>query len=120
MKKYGSFLGRLKIAHLFLGMMFWFGIEQLFLNKYLGTSSARGYVTGTFMLSMILFDVPSGIIADKFGRKRVIIAACGVQIAAVITLGFSSSLGQYLVGTALYGIFAVSYTHLRAHETDSY
>ena len=78
---------RLKIAHLFLGMMFWYGIEQLFLNKYLGTASARAYLTMIYAATVLVLDIPGGILADKIGRRRTILIACVVEVVSVIILG---------------------------------
>jgi MFS family permease len=116
---------RLQIAHLFLGMMFWYGIEQLFLNKYLGTSSARGYMIIAFTASLIAFDIPGGLLADKLGRKKTLLIACIVQVIALLVLASSNSLLEYSVGTVLFGLFlsllngaaqALLYDHLLQHS----
>jgi MFS family permease len=116
---------RLQIAHLLFGMMFWYGIEQLFLNKYLGTSSARGYLTIAFTVSLILFDIPGGILADKFGRKKALLLACVAQIIGLVILGSSNSLTQYLIGSLVFGLFislldgaaqALLYDHLQLNR----
>jgi MFS family permease len=85
-------------------MMFFYGIEQLFLDRYLGNRSARGYATIVFALSLLVFDVPTGIIADKIGRKVCLVAAVVIQALALVVLGVSSSLGVYLLGIALFGL----------------
>jgi len=86
-------------------MMFWYGIEQLFLNKYLGTASARAYLTMVYAATVLLFDIPGGILADKIGRKRTVLISCVVEILSVVILGMSTNLWQYLVGSILFGVF---------------
>jgi MFS family permease len=95
---------RLQIAHLCLGMMFWYGIEQLFLNHVLRDPSARAYVTIAFCVALLAFDIPTGVFADKVGRKAALIACCIVQALAVLTLGLSHSLSAYIIGCVLMGL----------------
>jgi MFS family permease len=118
-------LRRLQLAHLLFGMMFWYGIEQLFLDKYLGSSSARGIVTIVFTLSVLIFDVPCGILADRFGRKTALLVGCAAQTIGLIVLGTSSSIEQYLLGCVLFGLFislmngaaqALLYDHLQLNS----
>ncbi len=96
---------RLRIAHFFLGMMFFYGIEQLFLDKIIGDSSTRAFVTIVFTASLLVFDIPAGMLADKFGRKKSLLAACVAQTAGLLVMGLSSSLMFYLLGSILYGLF---------------
>ena len=95
----------LRAIYLLMGMMFWYGIEQLFLDKYLHNPSARGYLTAVFTASLVLFDVPAGIIADRVGRKVCLVGAAIAQIAGLLVLGSSDSLTTYLIGTVIFGLY---------------
>jgi MFS family permease len=97
-------LRRLQLIYLFTGMMFFYGIEQLFLNRHTGSDSARGYITIAFAVGLVLFDVPTGILADRLGRKFCMVASAITMIIALIVLGSSSSLLGYLVGTILFSL----------------
>lgn len=123
--KVPSTLRRLQIAHLLFGMMFWYGIEQLFLNRYLHTDSARGYLTVAFTVSVLIFDIPCGILADKFGRKKALLVGCIAQTIGLVILGSSDSLTQYIIGSILFGLFislmngaaqALLYDHLQLNH----
>jgi MFS family permease len=118
-------LRRLQIAHLLFGMMFWYGIEQLFLNKYLHTSSARGYLTIAFTASLLVFDIPCGVLADRSGRKNALLLGCVAQTIGLVVLGSSNSLAQYIIGSVLFGLFialmngaaqALLYDHLQLNR----
>lgn len=117
-----STLRRLQVAHLFYGMMFWYGIEQLFLNKYLHTASARGYMTIAFTVSLLVFDIPCGVFADHVGRKKALLLGSAAQVIGLLVLASSNSLGQYIAGAVLFGLFisfmngaaqALLYDHLQ-------
>jgi MFS family permease len=70
-----STINCLRLNHLFLGMMFFFGIEQLFLNTIIGGASSRGYVVIVYVASVLVFDIPTGMLADKYGRKKKLTAS---------------------------------------------
>jgi MFS family permease len=96
---------RLRIAWLFFGMMFFFGIEQLFLNKVLKQPSARAFLTVAYVAGLVIFDVPTGILADRVSRKLCLLLAGGVQIISLVVLGISNSLQTYLIGSLIFGLF---------------
>ncbi len=61
------------------------------------------YVFYTFM------QIPSGLMADKFGRKRIVSIAFCVFAAGMTTISFSSTLTMVLIGAALVGIGQSAY-----------
>lgn len=87
-----------------MGMMFWYGVEQLFMDHILRDPSARAWTAFVFTATWLVFDIPGGIIADKFGRRRTLIVSASFQTAGVCVLALSSTLPMYLVGAFLYGL----------------
>src|SRR4051794_365884 len=88
---------RLLVSQFLLGMMFFYGVEQLFINQLSGAAS-RGLVTIAFTLGVLVFDIPTGIMADKFGRKRCLLWGCGAGTVALALLASSYTLAPYLLG----------------------
>ncbi len=99
-----STVTKLKLISLCMGMMFWYGIEQLFMDKVLHDSSARAWSTFVFTVTWLVFDIPGGLIADKFGRRRTLIVSSILQILGVVAMAASQSLPMYLLGGLLYGL----------------
>jgi len=99
-----STVAKLKLISLLMGMMFWYGIEQLFLDKVLRDPSARAWITFVFTATWLVFDIPGGILADTFGRRRTLIVSSMLQIVGVAVLAVSQSLPVYLFGAFLYGL----------------
>lgn len=99
-----STAAKLKLIFLFSGMMFWYGIEQLFLNNVIQHPSARAWVTFSFFATLLIFDVPGGIFADKFGRKTALVTASTLMAISLIILGFSDALWVYVIGAIMYGV----------------
>jgi MFS family permease len=95
---------RLLIGQFLLGMMFFYGVEQIFINELSGPA-ARGAATAAFTVGLLLFNVPTGILADKFGRKRCLLSACAVAIISLLIMAVSHSLTIYLLGVMIFGLF---------------
>lgn len=116
---------KLKLISLCMGMMFWYGIEQLFMDKVLQDPSARAWTTFVFTATWLAFDIPGGLLADKFGRRRTLIVSSVLQILGLTTFVASQTLPIYLLGAFLYGLHwstfagtiqAFMYDHLLADE----
>lgn len=97
----------LYVLNLIAGIAFWYPIEKLFLQE-LGASALGVSVNAmVFLLTMIIFDVPSGVLADKWKRHYVLAMGLLLMGAACIVGGMSDSLLQYLPMNILFGGFVV-------------
>ena len=95
---------KLKLIYLFSGMMFWYGIEQLFLNNIIQDPSARAWVTFSFFATLLILDVPGGVFADKFGRKTALVTGSTLLAISLVVLGLSNELWVYVFGAILFGV----------------
>lgn len=92
-----------------VGSVFWYGIEKTFVKDELGFGAIGiSMVVATYLIVTLVLEVPSGILADKWGRKNVLISSLVLFIAANIVLGASQDMGMYLIGTVLWGLFSVT------------
>lgn len=72
------------------------------------TAVGVGIATAVFLTFNLIFDIPSGVIADRWSRKGVLaISAIALGICSVL-LGSSNGLLLYAVGEVFYGIYIVS------------
>jgi MFS family permease len=98
---------RLYLLNLLCGIVFWYPIEKLFLQQ-LGAGPLGISINATvFLVTMILFDVPSGVLADNWKRKYTLLLALLCFIASCIMGGLSHSWVQYLPMNVLLGGFVV-------------
>ena len=66
-----------------------------------------GAAAAVFLVFSLVFDIPAGILADKWSRKGTLaISAVALAVASVI-LGASHSLPLYMVGEIFYGLYFV-------------
>lgn len=60
-----------------------------------------GCAEAVFHLTSLLFEVPSGVIADVFGRRRSMIASQWMSVMASAAMLFSDSMGDVFIGMVL-------------------
>lgn len=67
-----------------------------------------GAATALMLAFNLVFDIPSGIIADRWSRKGVLIVSALAMASSSLLLGLSKGLPLYLVGYLFYGIYVVA------------
>ncbi len=98
---------KLYLLNLLVGIVFWYPIEKLYL-KDLGAGPFGISVSALiFLLTVIIFDVPSGVLADKWKRKYTLLLAIACFIISCIMGGMSHTWVQYLPMNVLLGGFVV-------------
>lgn len=90
------------------GLVFWYGIEKLFMQN-IGIDALGIGIASAFLLAFnLLFDIPSGILADRWSRKGVLFISAIAMAACSLTMGFSYGLSLYLVAYLFYGVRLVA------------
>jgi MFS family permease len=96
--------------HFFVGFVFWYAIEKIFLSNELNVGpTGIAVIVTVYMVITLVLDVPASVIADRWGRKRMLIVAVVCFIIANIILGSSQDFAMYLIGVVFWGLFSVSY-----------
>ena len=87
---------------------FWtlaFTVTAVFFVLELGLSPLELVLVGTAMeLAVFVFEVPTGIVADTYGRKRSVVAGMFVLGTAYLLVGVSTATYGVLVGYAVWGL----------------
>jgi predicted MFS family arabinose efflux permease len=78
----------------------------LYLEQLGAQPLAIGTILGVFGLAMMLVHVPAGYLADRFGRRPLLVAAWIIGTAAAWTMALAPSLGPFILGYLLYGLTA--------------
>jgi MFS family permease len=103
-----STITRLYIANFFIGLVFWYGIEKLFMQSIGIDAVGIGIVIATLVGFNFLFDIPSGILADRWSRKGVLTLSLISMIICCLILGSADNLLMYIVGYGIfYGLYVV-------------
>ncbi|MFT6409187.1 MAG: MFS family permease [Arenicella sp.] len=67
-----------------------------------------GIALGVYGITQAIFQIPFGIMSDKFGRKPVILFGLGVFIFGSLVAAFSTTIEGVIVGRALQGAGAIA------------
>ncbi len=63
-----------------------------------------GLLVATRSLTINLLEIPSGAIADTWGRRRSMILSFSAYIVSFVTLAFAGSVAWFMIAMVLYGI----------------
>jgi len=100
-----SNIKKLYISHFLIGLVFWYGIEKLFITSIGIDAAGIGFITAMFLTFNLVFDIPCGMLADKWSRKWMLCIACvGMALAAVV-MGGAHSLPILALGYISYGVY---------------
>lgn len=99
---------KLYLSNFLTGLVFWYGIEKLFMRSIGIDAIGIGVATAFLSVFNLITDIPAGILADKWSRKGMLMISTIALLIADIVLGTSHGLPQYILGYAFYGINIVS------------
>ena len=64
---------KIYVSNFLTGLVFWYGIEKLFM-RHIGLTPLDIGLAGVWFYAVeLLMDVPAGMIADKWSRKGVLV-----------------------------------------------
>lgn len=93
-----------------------------FIPIYLGTKffldgQRIGFVLGAMGFFMAITHIPSGHLADRIGRKPLLVAAWMVGFLSTLVMAVATRLPLYLVGVFLYGLTTFVSSPLSSYVT---
>lgn len=108
-----------------LSLLFWGVGEGMFFNFvpiYLETEFALGkqqigIILGMFGFFMAITHIPAGHLADRFGRRQLLIFAWVLGLLSTLVMGFAKVLPLYMVGVFGYGLTAFVASPLGSYVT---
>lgn len=103
-----SRIHKLYISNFITGLVFWYGIEKLFMQSIGIDAVGIGIATAVFLVFNLIFDIPAGILADRWSRKGVLIISALSLAVCSLLLGSSHGLLLYAIGEVFYGMYIVS------------
>jgi MFS family permease len=95
----------LQIAMGLQGTLLWLPIEKLFMTQIGFDAASVGVMAAAYAAVVPLLEVPSGILADRWSRRWVMILACLALMASSLVGGLSSNVITYVVAAMILGIY---------------
>lgn len=93
----------LYVSGLFQGIIFWYAIEKVFMEHIGFSPSLIALNVILISVTVLLLNVPSGILADRWSRKGVLLLGCGASLVGTLLLGLSNSVVAYMAASCLFG-----------------
>jgi MFS family permease len=95
----------LHVAVFFQGVGLWVPVEKLFMNEIGFDAASIGLMAAVYAAVGPILDLPSGILADRWSRRGLIITA-SVALAISVTIGgLSHDVATYIVSALFLGVY---------------
>lgn len=95
-----------------------FNFVPIYLDTQFDLSKPQiGLVLGVFGFSMALTHIPAGRLADRLGRRPLLIIAWLTGLTAALLMGFGVALPMFLAGLFMYGLTAFVSSPLSSYVT---
>ena len=91
----------LYIAVFLQGFLLWLPVEKLFMNQIGFTPVSVGVMAAAYAAVTPLLEVPSGVLADRWSRRGVLILSAVALLLASLVGGLSRSVPTYIVSAMI-------------------
>ena len=95
----------LQVAVGLQGMLLWVPVEKLFMTEIGFDAGSVGFMAAAYAAVVPLLEVPSGILADRWSRTRVLVCASGALLASSLLGGLSANVATYVAAAMLLGVY---------------
>lgn len=109
-RKIGRRLAPLYVAGFFLGFILWYAVEKLFMHQIGFNDAGIGVMVAAYSAVMLLCETPSGILADRWSRKGVLMLAAILLAISGLLGGISTEPVLYVISAMVWGMFYALYS----------
>jgi predicted MFS family arabinose efflux permease len=100
----------LHIAVALQGFMLWVPVEKLFMNEIGFDAASVGVMAAAYAALVPLIEIPSGILADRWSRRGVLIVASTALMLTSLVGGLSHSVPLYIVSALFLAVYFAMYS----------
>ncbi len=100
----------LHIAAFLQGFMLWPPIEKLFMTEIGFDAAAIGIMAAAYAAVVPIVEIPSGILADRWSRRGVLIVASIALTVCALIGGLSNSVPSYVLSALALGVYFAMYS----------
>ena len=95
----------LQLATFLQGLLFWVPVEKLFMNEIGFTPATIGVMAAAYAAVVPVLEVPSGILADRWSRRGVLIIANAALALSALIGALAHDVGTYILSALVLGVF---------------
>lgn len=92
------------------GFVLWFPVEKLFMNEIGFDAASVGVMAAAYAAVVPLFEVPSGVLADRWSRRGVLVIASVALAVCSLVGGLSTNVPTYIAGVLALGLYFAMYS----------
>src|SRR5215207_1651314 len=100
----------LHVAVALQGFMLWPPIEKLFLSEIGFDAAAVGIMAATYAAFVPLVEVCSGLLADRWSRRGVLVVSSAALALTCLIGGLSTNIATYLLSALALGVYFAMYS----------
>jgi MFS family permease len=97
------------LSNFLTGMVFWYGVTASYYNSVGITPAQAGVALAMISVFTFIFDIPSGMLADKWSRKRLLqLSAFFLGLTSLLLLLFPGNIPIFMFSYGvIYGLYVV-------------
>ena len=95
----------LQVAVGLSGMGLWVPVEKLFMTEIGFTARSVAIMAAAYAAIVPLLEVPSGILADRWSRSRLMVCAGIALFASTLLGGLSTNVPTYIAAAVILGVY---------------
>jgi MFS family permease len=97
------------LSNFLTGLVFWYGIFTKFYQTVGISASTVGVGLSLISVFTLLFDLPAGILADKWSRKRMLqVSAVALGVSSLLLANSGHSNPIFYAAYSIYGLYIVT------------
>jgi predicted MFS family arabinose efflux permease len=100
----------LHIAVALQGVMLWVPVEKLFMNDIGFDAASVGLMAAAYAAVVPIIEIPSGILADRWSRRGVLVVATTALMLCSLIGGLSDDVTTYIVSALVLGVYFAMYS----------
>jgi MFS family permease len=100
----------LQVAVALQGFMLWVPVEKLFMNEIGFDAATVGVMAAAYAALVPLVEIPSGILADRWSRRGVLIVASTALMLTSLVGGLSHNVPLYVVSALFLAVYFAMYS----------
>jgi len=100
----------LHVAVALQGVMLWVPVEKLFMSEIGFDAASVGLMAAAYAAVVPIIEIPSGILADRWSRRGVLVIATVALMLCSLIGGLSDDVPTYIVSALVLGVYFAMYS----------
>ena len=92
------------------GFLLWVPVEKLFMTELGFDAAAVGVTAAAYSAIVPLLELPTGILADRWSRRGVLIVSSVAIALGALLGGLSRNVTMYVISALLFGVYVACYS----------